>query len=287
MVDRRYLGFALSLVVLGLVGCTAGNSNQPLPNVSKVRNSNHIIGGQDVTSDQDFSKTLVGLYNRQEGTLCTCSILSNSILITAGHCVDGYAPSDFLLLYGLALNGPEARIALIDSFAVHPLYATNKDLDADTGDIALIHFSGGLLPGYKPTTLLPNTELLKNGDTTTLAGYGISDPTTYSGTGVLRSVEVKIENVDFGQSEILVNQTEGKGACHGDSGGPAYANLDGKMLLWGLTSHSIDDDDDDCIGKASFTKVAAYAEWIEATSQALNRSVSKNAIPERDKNAAK
>ncbi len=63
-------------------------------------------------------------------------------------------------------------------------------------------------------------------------------------------------------SEASLDQRRGTGACHGDSGGPAYLALEGGYALWGVTSRGLNDPNDDCSQFAIYTKAMPYANWI-------------------------
>jgi secreted trypsin-like serine protease len=169
---------------------------------------------------------------------------------------------------------------------------TNAQKDFDWHDIAVIKFRGTIPNGFKPATLLTDATQLAQGTTVTLAGYGVDqikvtpvDPKTYpnldeaiakeevfcsadksecekvesSGAGVLRTTTVNVaENHD---SEILLDQSQGRGACSGDSGGPAYIAQGGKYLLWGITSRGTVGCDQDAI----YTNALSYLDWINKT----------------------
>lgn len=160
-------------------------------------------------------------------------------------------------------------------------------------DIALLKFTGKVPKGFKAATFLTDATVLAKGAKVTLAGYGVEkmeisdiDPKTFpeldqaiergeivcsddkqeclqmdsSGDGLLRSVEVKVSQVK--QSEILVDQRNGKGSCSGDSGGPAYVQSNGKYYLWGITSRG----DAGCEKNGVYTNALAYLDWIHKAS---------------------
>ncbi|MES2965567.1 MAG: trypsin-like serine protease, partial [Bdellovibrionota bacterium] len=106
----------------------------------------------------------------------------------------------------------------------------------------------------------------------TLSGYGNSNGKAGTGAGKLRWVETTIKKADYTKSEILVEQSKGKGACHGDSGGPAYVKVDGTLVLIGVTSRGVDDANNDCSVSAAYTSIPFYSAWIKRTSTALNKA---------------
>lgn len=287
-------------LALALVGCGQQNSGS----VSTGAADSSIIGGSDATGTEDFAKTVVALYNVREGFICTASILSNDILLTAAHCVSG-AASDTLVIFdkeamgtlkavlqpivdkrgGLDEEGlneipATAPIRRATAYTVSPIWPVKQNDLLNTGDIALVKFKGGLAPGFERAALLTSTEALANGQPVILSGYGTSDGVKGTGSGLLRFVETTIKQVDYTKTEILIEQSLGKGACHGDSGGPAYTVINGKKYVIGVTSRGVDDLKNDCSVSAAYTGVSFYAKWIVAAVKALNTETSTDkALP--------
>lgn len=142
----------------------------------------------------------------------------------------------------------------------------------DHGDIALLHFTGTTPQGYKPATVatLKESGLLTNGTDTTLSGYGLNNGVENTGSEILRSVEgIKVSDNKFSQTEIQLDQRQGKGACRGDSGGPAFVKVDGKLKLWGVTSRGDKDPNNDCSQFVIYTHINAWQTWIKMTSEEL------------------
>jgi hypothetical protein len=136
----------------------------------------------------------------------------------------------------------------------------------------LVKFVGGLPAGFKAAKLLTDLTALKYGGDVMLAGYGISDGAAHTGAAILRSVVTQIKTAAFSKTEVLMDQTHGKGACHGDSGGPAYDTINGEQLLFGVTSRGVDDPSNDCTRFSAYTAIPAYAAWVKSTMTALNGS---------------
>ncbi|HWU44330.1 MAG TPA: trypsin-like serine protease, partial [Bdellovibrio sp.] len=210
----------------------------------------------------------VSLLDTAQGTLCTASILSEDVVITAAHCVSGH-PNNMELSFGPRSAGHDLR-RVVDVAVAAP-WARHSREAYDNGDIALVKFAGGLPPGFKPATLMKSSQRLSDGQTVTLAGFGTSSGEG-TGAGRLRLVDVKIAKADYSKTEVAVDQTKGHGACHGDSGGPAFVQ-DGKkdLLLWGVTSRGIDDPHDHCAGEAVYTRIQPYAPWIDKVVQAWRK----------------
>ena len=156
-----------------------------------------------------------------------------------------------------------------------------NDNDMDEDDIALIQISGALPAGYAPVQLLSDPSALTDGEQVLLAGYGRDvgvEPANGKddGAGILREVSVNILKAQYGNTEVEVDQTAGKGACHGDSGGPAFAQSGGALKLFGVTSRGPQNQPDTCNSQAIYTNLLAHTDWI-ATTEAQLRSASGGA----------
>lgn len=218
-----------------------------------------IVGGHLATKKSEVGATTVSLLDSEAGTLCTASILSEDVAITAAHCVSGN-PNNMELSFGPRSAGREAR--QVEDIAVASPWARHQNENFDNGDIALVKFTGGLPAGFKPASLMKGSHHLSDGEIVTLAGFGTSNGAG-AGAGRLRSVDVKIAKAKYSRTEVTVDQTKGHGACHGDSGGPAFIqDNNGNLLLWGVTSRGIDDPQDHCAGEAVYTRIQPYVPWI-------------------------
>ena len=234
-----------------------------------------IVGGVDMTSNDPIQRSTAAMYspsaNGPGGALCTASLIAPNMAVTAAHCVQpgGYAPE---MIFGPNVRSPDSVHRPITGEVVNPAWAKKAGRGMDQGDIAVVKFGGGLPPGYKAATLDSGDEQIKKGESAVLAGYGISNASTQEGAGVLRKTTVAVSNARRGKSEMILDQTRGHGACHGDSGGPAYLQRGKKMVLAGVTNRSYPNSAaDDCAHKVVYTKVAAYRPWIQSSEDQLNR----------------
>lgn len=242
--------------------CSQSGNNQLPASEPDETSEDLIVGGHNVTKKSDIVATTVSLVNTEEGTLCTASILSSEVALTAAHCIS--ANTEFMQIsFGLKTESEETRPVI--AAVVSPLWNNHQDEKINNGDMALIHFSGGLPKGASAATLMKSSHHLSNGEIVTLAGFGISNAKSDSGAGRLRTVDVKIANVRFSTTEVSLDQTNKHGACHGDSGGPAFIqDNNGGLLLWGVTSRGINDPSDLCRGQSIYTRIQPYARWINS-----------------------
>lgn len=229
---------------------------------SDVASEELILGGRSATKKSDVASTTVSLVDTRAGALCTASILSEDIAITAAHCVGGH-PNDMQISFGPRTSAREARPVV--EVAISPLWAQHQRERINNGDLALVRFSGGLPTSAKAATVMKSSHHLTNGEIVTLAGFGISNGEGGEGAGHLRTVEVKIDNAQYSKTEVSLVQTNHRGACHGDSGGPAFIQDNrGELLLWGVTSRGINDPSDHCSGDSVYTRIQPYTRWINS-----------------------
>lgn len=264
---------AKSVIAVGFIFMTAcAPAPQDQINDEQINQSafaSGIIGGKDVAPQDPLSTSIVALYDVKSSNLCTGSILSDSIILTAAHCLaKDYRNLRVIFANDLMANNRVVRKVL--GSVASRYWSTRSRETVDTGDIALVRFEGGLPKGYKPARLMTMVASLRAGQEVLLAGYGISNGVTGEGSATLRKTNVRIENPNYGRGEVRVDQRSGTGACHGDSGGPAYINLGGVNYLWGVTSRGSDDPNNDCSQFAIYTNAIAYGSWIQTESLRLN-----------------
>ena len=269
MSGRLVRTLAVSAAVITLAACSKAKDGS-IPFDAALNSG--IIGGQVATGSEDFAKSTVLLYDKQIGAICTASIISDKLLITAAHCVSS-APQFLVVVFGTDADSTDIVGRRVIATATTVVWTARQNQILNNGDMALVAFYGGLPAGYVPARLLGDASKLTNGETVTLAGYGTANGVTGEGAGRLRYVDTTIEKVDYSASEFLFEQSHGKGACHGDSGGPAYVTVDGKKLLIGVTSRGVNDPQNHCDVSSAYTSIPAYGPWIIKTAKELTAKV--------------
>ncbi len=293
--------FANTLALLTVAGMAACAPNSQS---SAVKTSgSDIVGGTAVAADDQIAQMTAILYDTKQSSLCTVSIVSDEWVLTAGHCVENSTAASLVVIFTNDINQLKAGSSSADlaqsplagktrrvlAFTQNPGYKatmdkidqmdkdakakggdlTSADIDnvKDWGDVTLIHLAGKVPSGYHAAKMLDAAHTFAKGDAITLAGYGISSKSNSDSAGTLRQVDVTVAESVWGTSEILFDQTNGKGACHGDSGGPAYVkNSDGTLSLFGVTSRGVRDDADSCVQFAAYTNMQHYTDWMKQVS---------------------
>jgi secreted trypsin-like serine protease len=248
-------------------------NGNPLASAAKLSAKDYIVGGQEVADPDPVRAATVGIFDPSpdghSGALCTGTLIRKDMAVTAAHCIEpgGAKPT---VIFGKDLHSPEAVHRAAEAVAVNPKWPTHQGRGMDQGDIALVKFKGGLPAGYETVPMVKSDQQIQSGEKVTLAGYGISNAQTHTGAGRLRKTQVSILKNRPGKSEMILDQSHGHGACHGDSGGPAFVRENGKIELAGVTNRGYPNQaPDDCRHKVVYTKVPAYEPWIRASEKKL------------------
>lgn len=183
---------------------------------------------------------------------CSGTLLSATVLLTAGHCTNNFpegpftgmrvfTESDVQAGIGTTNNYPFAGPNSVEavSWAAHPLYETAPFFFHDVG-VVVLQAPGVVLPasqyGVLPSANQLDAMQKRRGQkdvTFTAVGYGLQesfpDPamflatnsrTRYSATPTLLQINVPGFTGDF--SLLLSNNHSTGGTCFGDSGGPNF-----------------------------------------------------------------
>jgi hypothetical protein len=149
----------------------------------------------------------------------------------------------------------------VESCFAHPEWQNVAPAD-NASDIALCTLAAPVddVP-IVPILMGCEAEVLQPGVPVTLVGFGEADDGL--GYGPKRSVVTDLKMVGNDAAWIGGN---GLSSCYGDSGGPAYVQLDdGSWRVFGATSGSATNDPG-CGQTGIWTLVHVYAPWIEQTS---------------------
>lgn len=257
-------------VVLLLGACGQQSSSSEPLELSTIVRENAIVGGKLASTKDWVAHHIVGLMITDGPThqqaICTGTIISEDTVMTAAHCMPD--PKGSLeVRFGLKILDGSGRFksAHVSGYKANELYKSHSENTKETHDIALVHFDGGLPAGFVPAEILQSDNVLEDGAIVTLSGYGVSNGVTNQGSGILRKVDVNILHADFSKSEVEIDQSASKGACYGDSGGPAFVQSGKQLFVWGVTSRGANG----CASTSVYTKATAYRSWISKTMTAL------------------
>ncbi|MGZ3651790.1 MAG: S1 family peptidase [Bdellovibrionota bacterium] len=252
-----------------------------------IGNFNTIIGGTDVKQgDAAATSTVLVVGKSDDGTfICSGTIIDKDIVLTAAHCLGTDGLAQIVVVFRTSIQGTGPISKVTDRRQYSDFLDRAQAGDKDWHDLALVKLASPLPAGYAPAKFLPSADLLKVGTTVTLAGYGINVPLSTpdskddDGAGVLRRVDQSVIDNKYGDTEFLVSLANNKGACHGDSGGPAYVNQNGTLYIIGVASRMTEKDrvanngdvnDFSCSVEMVYTSVLAQNAWITANMKQLH-----------------
>ena len=265
---RRLLAAVLIWAVFGNVAW----ADEPKdPNGIVFPNFPSIVGG-NTAADGEFP-FLVRLYITIDDAtyLCGGSLLSDTWVITAAHCLVGATASGVSIRAGSNQKSSGGEVISASQIFTHPDY-DNYSLD---NDLALIELSAAVsAPKTGTINRLTTNEssAMPEGSTVWVAGWGTTASGGSSSENLLKvSVDVSYRdacaaNSDYPDSELTHNMLcagvpgGGQDACQGDSGGPLIRYSGNETWLAGIVSWGQGCALADYPGV--YTRVANYDSWI-------------------------
>lgn len=260
----------LVLSALVLSACAPQNSVNQLANDSETTG---IVGGETVEATSSVGRSTVGIYEPNIGYICSGTLIAKNLVLTAGHCVDPKAKNLTIIFAPEMKKSTPAQRRNVVKAIVNPNYSTQIK-ERDMGDLAILKFEGEAPAGFQVAPILFDRNYVYDNAKTIVAGYGLNWTIGLKrGAGTLRTTNLEIDKANYSQTEALLGQSIRRGICSGDSGGPAYFEINGKLHVWGVASRG-----DSlpgfltpkCMLFSVFTRVDAYQVWIEQTIQDLN-----------------
>lgn len=238
-------GATCALLTMTLAACST-DGEQATSSLDEVRSD--IVGGQATSA-----LPAVGALTRFGSSFCTGTLIGPRKVVTAAHCLEGVSASSIRFAIGPNAGNPEASLR-VASITPHPQY-NRFSLANDIGFVTLADDAP-----VAPMKTLPSMNGSFVGQSLVFVGYGVNNGFSQTGGGVKRFVSMAISSVS---ATTFRYDDRDRNTCNGDSGGPAFAQVDGELLVAGVTSYG----DANCQQFGVDTRVDAFADFLGISSE--------------------
>jgi secreted trypsin-like serine protease len=247
-----------------------------------------VINGLEAAPGSFPYMAFVVFSNEAETDLCSGTVVSSNVVLTAAHCVLNetfttlHNPSNFTVVTGnVDWASGEKTVSTVSRVAVSPTFAyLVPSYTPVRGDAAVLQLS---TPVSAPPIKLATSQTWGPGTEAVMAGWGLTSAggeipeTLHFGEAVVQTTEYcgsKFSYFDSSSTLCVLDYPEYRyAACHGDSGGPLL------MIAPGTTSEPLE------IGIASFggascpTNAPQYYTRADSVASWISQKVSEWAPP--------
>jgi secreted trypsin-like serine protease len=229
-----------------------------------------IQGGERVAEGSSLARLTVSLQVQlgdkgEWWTHCSAVIWADDLVITAAHCLpEPGKKAPLRIAFTTDTRGASFESRPVTGYVRQEGFQTKILHEVDDHDLGLIRIAHGLPPGFNRARIIMPEEsaLLGKGSPAILTGFGSIVYDSYD-VGIMRSTTVPVANPWNGQTEVLLDQRAKGGACSGDSGGPAFLEKDGQLILWGITSRAWPLRVNDCSQYMIYTRLDTQWAWLK------------------------
>jgi len=242
-----------------------------------VLNGSHSLFWQDPLYTSVFMILIMDQDGLTPTSLCTGTMVTSHLVLTAAHCVVKYAGD-----YSRALSPRFVRISTRDQdlsqkldasellpvarITLFPKLSPDPNDEKVAGDFALLTLATSLPPKFRPTKLAPSNQVVDSKSRIVVAGYGRRSQTDETLVGRLDRFSgytlASTQQIGQGGQLLEMLASSESGDFVGDSGGPAFVQTSSGLRLFGVFS-SFDLDQK----SAWFGDVRPLLDWIQKTDQ--------------------
>jgi secreted trypsin-like serine protease len=253
----------LSILVAGLVGCAAD---------AQETSESSIINGETNNGDPAVMALYAQVPGAEGGALCTTTLVSPTVLITAAHCVAAEmfeGTPKFVAISGTNIRDTATRV-IRPIKEVHWNTKFDKNAPQNGNDIAVAILEEPITDIRPiPFNTAPLTEA-SNGQELRITGYGLADGFEQFGGGggessagtkrVAKTKQIGFDDltVELGATSLFGTFTGESNICSGDSGGPVFANINGVETIVAVNSYGMIA----CLGSSHSTRVDKYTSFL-------------------------
>lgn len=194
-----------------------------------------------------------GEHSKNADETCTGIIISRRQILTAGHC-GGYRDKQNTWVNFYSKQGKFDRSMLAASGIVHPKFweehteeviAIEERLGivnpaSYQNDIAVLTLEQDIPEGALIANILPDDTLITEGAEIGVAGYGVTEFALANRTEITELQTLRLAKMTVGSihgNVVLTLPINGGNTAPGDSGGPVFKIIEGKIYVWGITSY--------------------------------------------------
>ncbi len=219
---KRFIGL---VAVASLAACVAPASVDSL--------SQPIVNGTTDTDDPSVVMVLAHLAGSMSASLCTGSVVSPHVVLTAAHCVSPALVGSGAIFNVFTGTMPNSSTSLaVQTTAFDTAFDSNHPENGHDVGVVVLTAATNLVPLPYNRTPMPQSMV---GDAARIVGYGITSGSDTQGTtaGTKREAPTTLAHLD----DLFVGLQDGShGICEGDSGGPAFMKFNGEERIAGVTS---------------------------------------------------
>jgi MYXO-CTERM domain-containing protein len=230
--------------------------------------ANPVIAGQE---ESGFPSVVsLGIEMGDEAySMCSGNLITPRIVLTAAHCGEGVPESMITsagrAFFGADINDYEHAVGFV-AYRGHPDYQELSGWDLGQNDVGI-----GILNEDAPVSPSPVSwrELTLDdiGRPVKSVGFGISNASTGTGSGIKRSADLTLDQLEE-QFMVSYATEEGTTICSGDSGGPQFIDVDGVWVQAAVHSWA----DADCVHYSGSTRTDLVREWVLSEVEAVHGS---------------